>query len=290
MLRARPLLIVDPPRGADVLARLAEVLAEHRVGHALIAGHGTFDEVELVESGVRETFATRSRIVALQGRAHAGDGEGQLRLWATVARNHGRGLELRAGAIVRAVAGELELIVTPLDPLGAAASLHGEPMPDGGEREPEAAAPTPAVARPPLRAGVAQPSSPWAALAEASADAQAPPPPPPPAAFVRGAPATVAKAPRVVPPPPPALAPPSAPPTPPRKRVSESADVYPEPGDLLDHFAFGRCVVLSSDGDELLIQHPTSGRTRTIRLRALLASAPIEEDGKRLFKLQQRRA
>ena len=55
------------------------------------------------------------------------------------------------------------------------------------------------------------------------------------------------------------------------------------------NFAFGRCLVLRSDGDELLVQHPASGRTRTIRLSALQAQPPVDEDGKRLFKLTQRR-
>lgn len=260
--RPRPVLLVVPSRGEELRAATAEALAGRAVGHAWIVGRGTLDEVELEESGARRTFATPTRIVSLEGRATAGQGGGVLSLSATVARKTPQGVELLTGDLVRAVAHEVELMITPLDPIATDAASERE-------MENESDAPHEAVVTPPAPAA----NDPWAAVAKASASA-------PSAGAVRA---------RVVPPPPAALAPPAAPPTPPRRKTVDD-EIYPEPGDLLDHFAFGRCIVLRSDGDELLVQHPASGRTRTIRLSALQASGPVDDDGKRLFKLTQRRS
>jgi len=263
--RPRPVLVVVPSRGEELRAATVEALAARAVGHAWIVGRGTLEEVELDDAGARRTFATPTRIVALEGRATAGSGGGSLSLTATVARKTPEGLELLAGNLVRALAHDVELMITPLDPEGDA-DAEIEPDAEATEKEP------PAPAR-------LAPADPWAAVAKASAVAATPTPSP-----------TGPRA-RVHPPaaPPAFVPPPAAPPAPPRRKSVE-AEIYPEPGDLLDHFAFGRCVVLRSDGDELLVQHPVSGRTRTLRLSALQAAPPIDEDGKRLFKLTQRRS
>src|SRR5206468_3399563 len=115
--------------------------------------------------------------------------------------------------------------------------------------------------------------------AEASADAR------------KTAPTEARRAPVAAPRPPPAAIPPPATPIRPRKLESapEENEIYPEAGDLVDHFAFGRALVLKSDGDELVVQNEASGRTRALRLGALHAAPPTDDNGKRLFRLSQRR-
>jgi len=278
------LIVIAPRRGDDVLHLLRTALAENAVGNAWIVGRGTFEEIELRDGEITRTFATTSRIVALDGRARAGNGEGEIALAATVARSTARGPEFLVGDVVRALAGTMELLVTPLE---LQAGAHDESPRRHPDEIDEAPAP-----RAPRAEG---PPSPWAALADASAEAQSRPAPSPTRAAtpnVRSA-AAIAPAraatydPRSPGTGPTPLPPPAAPVPPRRKSIDE--EIYPEPGDLLDHFAFGRCIVLRSDGDEMLVQNPTSGRTRTIRISALHASQPTDEDGKRLFRLTQRR-
>lgn len=289
--RTREALLLTVEAGEELTEAITSALAEHGVGHAWIEAQGTLREVAVQDPGGERTFATTSRIVALHGHATAGgNGRGALRLSATVARSSLRGPELLAGSVTRAVAEEVRLLVTTLEPTVAKSRRDDGADEDAAESrrdDDEATEDTIDDDAPAPRAGSrrddpkpkAAASSPWAALADASAEAQAPPP----RAVVRGATAPVRKA----PPPSPALPPPAAP-TPPRRK-SIDQEIYPEPGDLIDHFAFGRCAVLRSDGDELLVQHPGSGRTRTIRLSALHANEPVDEDGKRLFRLTQRR-
>jgi hypothetical protein len=65
--------------------------------------------------------------------------------------------------------------------------------------------------------------------------------------------------------------------------------VYPEPGDLVEHFAFGRAEVVKSDGDRLHLKVQKDGRIREIALEMLrVARLPDETDGKRRFKLERR--
>jgi hypothetical protein len=60
----------------------------------------------------------------------------------------------------------------------------------------------------------------------------------------------------------------------------------PEAGDLVDHFAFGLCEVLTSDGDRLRIRDVQGpGRIREVSLSMLRVVGPTESDGKRLFRL-----
>jgi hypothetical protein len=75
-----------------------------------------------------------------------------------------------------------------------------------------------------------------------------------------------------------------------RKREPEPEQgLYPDPGDLVHHFAFGLCDVLTSSGDSLRIRDRNGpGRLREIRLDKLQVKEPTEHDGKRLFKLERK--
>ncbi len=117
-------------------------------------------------------------------------------------------------------------------------------------------------------------------------------------------------APLVTPPPqaplvtPPPQAPPQAPPqrpvsgpaiagpvpVPMRPHRSEpEPETYPEVGDLVIHFAFGRCEVIISDGDKISIRED-GGRTRSVGLAMLRIGKPTLDaaTGKRLFELGRR--
>jgi hypothetical protein len=63
----------------------------------------------------------------------------------------------------------------------------------------------------------------------------------------------------------------------------------PERGDLVEHFAFGLCEVLSATGDRLVVRDLKGpGRIREIASERLGVSGPFEHDGKRLFRLTRR--
>jgi hypothetical protein len=63
----------------------------------------------------------------------------------------------------------------------------------------------------------------------------------------------------------------------------------PERGDLVQHFAFGLCEVLSAAGERLVLRDAGgTGRIREIAIDRLAVTGPVEQDGKRLFRLERR--
>jgi hypothetical protein len=63
----------------------------------------------------------------------------------------------------------------------------------------------------------------------------------------------------------------------------------PEVGDLVDHFAFGRCEVVGSDGDRLKLRDvKPPGRVREVSVEMLRVMAPTQIDGRRVFLLARR--
>ena len=68
--------------------------------------------------------------------------------------------------------------------------------------------------------------------------------------------------------------------------VDESAP--PEPGDAVEHFAFGRADVVKSDGDRLHLKVHKDGRIREIALE-MLKVTPLESSGlNRRFRLDRK--
>jgi hypothetical protein len=72
--------------------------------------------------------------------------------------------------------------------------------------------------------------------------------------------------------------------------ADDEADApMPERGDLVEHFAFGICEVLSVTGDRLVLRDRNkAGRIREIASERLSITGPVEHDGKRLFRLTRR--
>jgi len=74
-----------------------------------------------------------------------------------------------------------------------------------------------------------------------------------------------------------------------RAEEDELEESAPEVGDLVEHFAFGRCEVLTAEGDRLRIRDVKSpGRVREVALAMLSVVGPTEFEGKRLFRLVRR--
>ena len=73
-----------------------------------------------------------------------------------------------------------------------------------------------------------------------------------------------------------------------RVRATEEDTLFPEAGDMVEHFAFGNGEVLKSDGDRLHIRVGKEGKIREIALE-MLKVTPLESEGdKRRFRLERR--
>src|SRR6185503_16531371 len=75
----------------------------------------------------------------------------------------------------------------------------------------------------------------------------------------------------------------------PVKPKEDLDDVYPEVGDLVNHFAFGDCTVVASNGDQISLRSDPDGRVRAVALAMLkIEPQPDGPDGKRRFKLARK--
>ena len=61
-------------------------------------------------------------------------------------------------------------------------------------------------------------------------------------------------------------------------KPEEEEQPSPEAGDLVEHFAFGRCEVVKTDGDRLHVRLGKDGRIKEIALEMLKVTrlAPVE--------------
>ncbi len=222
--------------------------------------------------GATRRLAGPLQVLSLEGGVGLGEqGEPTVSLRAVLARETDSGLETIAGEIASARVLAIEALVTVLDDLAlertmdeAGVSLFSGPS-NGAEPAAPRAAPVP---RAPTAA-----SAGWSTAVEASA---APAPP-------------VAAAPRV---PTAAGSAPSLAATIPQKPARVTASVVDAPvpaaGDIVEHFAFGHCEVIKSDGDRLHLRVGKEGRIREIALE-MLRVTPLEDvDGKHHFKLERR--
>ncbi|MCC6556858.1 MAG: DNA-binding protein [Polyangiaceae bacterium] len=249
-------LVVRLDRGEELPGALLRALDEAEARAGWIEGAGSLEaaEIAVVDQATRGYAKTR-RIegpcdaVSLTGNVALLQGEGSLRLWTTLARETDVGLQLAAGELVWARVYALELRITVFDDIALARVADD---------------------RTGLGLLVAQPLGAGAApLAAAAAIASAEPA-------------------RATPPAPPAAAEPSPalPPRPARPKQDEEQH-YPEVDDLVTHFHFGECVVLSSDGERIRLRQERDGRVREVSLTMLRAEAPTTDPatGKRHFRL-----
>jgi hypothetical protein len=217
--------------------------------------------------GRKRAIAGPVHALAIEGSVGLTDGEPSISLRAVLARESDRGLEALAGELTRAQTVALEVLVTVLDDVTLERALDE-------------------------RAGV------WLLGESALAPAGEPPRPSPPRAPAAPAPWAVAleASERVEPArrtvtattPTGAGAGPAIPARPPKPGIDFDA-VAPERGDIVEHFAFGRCEVVKSDGDRLHLRVQKDGRIREIALEMLrVTPLPESEEGTRRFKLERR--
>ena len=186
-------------------------------------------------------------------------------LRALLARETDRGLETLAGEIVSARTVALEVLVTALDDVALERGLDATAgvwllggVESRGAAELQRKAPE-----------MDKPAA-WSSALEASENAETRARPALSSSVGAGGQAVM----------------PQRPPRPPG--VDLDAPV-PEPGDVVDHFAFGRADVVKSDGDRLHLKVHKDGRVREIALEMLRVSRLDDaDDGKRRFKLERR--
>jgi predicted DNA-binding protein with PD1-like motif len=266
---------------------VATALRHERVTCGWLRASGVLRDVELraFDAGVGTLGSVRRvagpvQVLALEGSIGLVDGEPSFSLRALLARETDRGLETLAGEITHARIVALEALVTSLDDVALERALDEsagvwllDASSGANARRPAAPPqPAPAATAPPASAPAAAPA--WSAALEASEQTAAEPVRPRAAASAPSLSTPAGGAPM---------------PARPRRPDLDLDTPAPEPGDSVEHFAFGRGDVLKSDGDRLHIRVHKDGRIREIALEMLrVSSLPDDGDGKRHFKLERR--
>jgi predicted DNA-binding protein with PD1-like motif len=256
--------------GQALPGAILEVLRQERVTCGWVRGSGVLRDVELraYDGGLGTLGRTRAiagpvHALTIEGSVGLTDGEPSVSLRAVVARESDRGLEALAGELTSAQTVAVEVFVTVLDDVTleralderAGVWLLGEPAP-----APAGGAPLPPSPKPHA------PAAPWAVALEASERVE-------PARRVATGTASTG-VPMPVRPPKPGI---------------DLDTVAPERGDIVEHFAFGPCEVVRSDGDRLHLRVHKDGRIREIALEMLrVTPLPGSEEGARRFKLERR--
>jgi predicted DNA-binding protein with PD1-like motif len=268
-------LVIRLDRGDELPSALTRALAEVEARAGFITGVGAFEAVELAHyDQARRTYERARRVdapcevLALTGNIAVLDGSPSVRLSAMLSRETDVGLSTLAGQVVWARVFELELHVTVLDDVAltrVADERTGLPIVDAKRigsplrlaAEPAQAVPASAPASPPA----ASPTHATPAVAAAPSG--------------NGAPLQKSA-------------------LPPRAQVeepeSEEQELEPDAGDIVLHFHFGECTVVSSNGDKIRLRQERPGSPvldvalTKLRIELLEPSA----DGKRRFKLHRK--
>ncbi len=257
--------LTEPARLPDALLG---VLREEVVVAGWMRASGVLSDVRIRALGSDGTRALSGTFhaVVLEGSVGLSQGDVTCGLRAVLSRETDTGLETVAGEIVEARVGALEVLVTALDDVTATRSAGPEGVwllePSGAQPRAAAAAPAPAPSAP-AAASSAPAAAPSAPAAAPSAPAAAPSSPAiPPARPSEPEPAKPAAAPR-------STFGGTLPLRPVKPAVVEEEAIYPDAGDVVEHFAFGRCDVVKSDGDRLHLRLGKDGRIKEIALEML---------------------
>jgi predicted DNA-binding protein with PD1-like motif len=267
-------LVLRATSGERLPESLARWLLDEAVTCGWVRASGVLSDVELRafdarsgSLGLARHIAGPVHVLGLEGSVGLSNGAPTLSMRALLSRESDRGLETLAGEITSATVVALEVLVTALDDVVLERAIDEEAgvwllRPPGG---------APAAPRPAVRA-VPAPSPAWSSALEASEHGHR----------------EAVRAPR------PADSSPSlgqAMPSPPRPPPRPGLDIdvpLPEPGDAVDHFAFGSGDVVRSDGDRLHIRVHKDGRLREIALEMLRVMPLPDEEGRRRFKLERK--
>ncbi len=259
-------------------------LREAAVATGTLRAHGVLEHVEL------RTFASHTRALgasrAIAGPVHAlsiegtiglSDGAPQATLRAVLSRETDSGIDTLSGVVVSARVVSLEVVVTSAQDLAvplvhdprAGMPMLGETAVTGRSPSPNASPnPTPSPSpSPPAAAPSAWPE----VRAEGAADR-------PKGAWGEAIATSNAQ-------------PPLKPARPPSRAAApdEGEQLMPEPGDRVQHFAFGSAEVLRSDGDRLHLRVGKDGRIREIALEMLKVTLQGDPNVRpRQFKLDRK--
>lgn len=281
-------LLVRSTQPARLPEAILAALRDEVVLAGWMRGSGVLSEVQLRigASGAPRRISGVVHVISLEGSIGLSSGDVSCGMRAVLARETESGLETIAGEIVDARIEAFEAWITAFDDVTATRQLDA-----AGAWVLDATAglarPAPAAAPPPAPSPAAAPAPPPPA---AAAPAPAPAPAPAFSDVVRAAEAAE----RPAPPPPPAPEPPrpAAPkPSPTFSSMSQTIpqritrpvvetedEPVPEPGDVVEHFAFGRCEVVKTDGDRLHVRLSKDQRIKEIALEMLKVTAlPLEE-------------
>jgi predicted DNA-binding protein with PD1-like motif len=284
------LLVFHIGGGEPLPQVLSARLSEERVACGWLRASGVLADVELRafdgrlgRLGATRRIAGSVHALSLESSIGLVDGTPAFSLRAVLARDNDRGLETLAGEIVSARAVAVEALITVMDDLalGRWADETGVALLDGVDRGGDPT-PPPALALavrspssiPPARPGAGSGAG-WSNALEARTQSDRDG-----AGQPRGAGAGGGA---------------PMPQRPARPGKIEVDAPVPEAGDVVDHFAFGRCDVIKSDGDRLHLRVHKDGRIREIALE-MLRVTPLDAPGDagennppgRRFKLERR--
>lgn len=263
---------------------LLDALRENAVATGWVRASGIVTELEikafrsdLVSLGTVRRIPGPVQVLSLEGSVGLAKGQLSVGLRVVVARETESGLETISGELVSARIGALEAFVTSLDDVACGRTLDAgniwllDPAPGSApanptERnsQPDFAREAPSQSRPAITPKlVANAESPWAQAVAASSTE-------------RERPAHDSLKSQI-------------PQRPQKAAVVDDDAPFPEAGDIVEHFAFGRCEVVKSDGDRLHLKVGKDGRVREIALEMLRVS-PLDsnEESRKRFKLDRK--
>ena len=269
--RASRHVVLRFEEGESLPEAILDALREHGVATGWIRASGIVSEAEIKAFrsehrayGSSRRIAGPLHIVALEGSIGMARGEPTVGLRTVIARETESGLETISGELTGARVVALEAVVTALDDIACARTLDDR-------TSTWLLDPDPSSAPSPIRNDTSRVREPS---------------PEPPPAWAQAVAASAPERDR------PATSEPIRAAIPQRPQKPSTFDeeiVFPEAGDIVEHFAFGRCEVLKSDGDRLHLKVGKDGRIREIALEMLRVS-PLEsnEEGRKRFKLDRK--
>ncbi len=262
-------LVLRASAGELLPDALVAKLTEERVACGWVRASGVLADVELRafdaalgRLGTARRIAGPVHVLALEGSVGLADGVPGVSLRALLAREGDHGLETLAGEIASARTVALEILVTVLEDL----SLGRAVDPTAGVWLLDSTGthiPTPEVRT-------------WATAVDASAHVEREPP-----LLSRSVTAPVPMTAQ--------FATVQIPQRPMRPSMDhDTSTLVPEAGDVVDHFAFGRCDVVRSEGDRLHLRVHKDGRIREIALEMLRVTRLESDSDPSRFKLERR--
>lgn len=263
-------LVLHLERGEEIPVTLIRALHDAEAKAAKITGVGFVESAELagIDAQGRSQILridSPAVVVSLLGNVAVEDGAMNVHLYATLARQTDLGHQTFSGHLRWGRASALDLFVTVFDDLvlerltdehGFSAALHAT------TRAPSAATTRVVVEEAPrepvaVQTVVAAKPAPRENELDLKLQPSAP-----------------------------ALTPPARP----AKPQDDSVETYPDVNDLVNHFHFGECEVMGSDGERIKLRQIKDGRMREVALAMLKIEGPSTDaaTGKRQFKLSRK--